>query len=257
MTHLINRSTAREQTRTADILRLTPEGLSSALDIGARDGHFSLLLTERFEEVTALDLETPTISHPNVKCVKGNAAALHFQDGCFDFVLCAEVLEHIPSPMLEAACAELARVTSGYLLVGVPYKQDIRVGRTTCRKCGGKNPPWGHVNSFDETRLQNLFPNLIPVQTSFVGSNHDRTNWLSTILMDLAGNPWGTYAQEESCVHCGEHLSPPPKRNIAQKICTRLGYLVRKTSEKLTSPRPAWIHVLMLRRESAVNQIKQ
>ena len=37
---------------------------------------------------------------------------------------------------------------------------------------------------------------------------------LSTLLLDLAGNPFGTYDQEEPCIHCGAKLKPPPRRSI-------------------------------------------
>ena len=52
-----------------DLLRLTPESMSEALDIGARDGYFSLLLADRFAKVTALDLTEPDIQHPKICCV--------------------------------------------------------------------------------------------------------------------------------------------------------------------------------------------
>ncbi len=50
------RATENERTRTADLLRLVPRGRATVLDIGARDGHFSRLLTGYFDAVTALDL---------------------------------------------------------------------------------------------------------------------------------------------------------------------------------------------------------
>ena len=95
------------------------------------------------------------------------------------------------------------------VLVGVPYKQDRRVSATHCVFCGRKNPCWGHVNDFDEARLKRLFEGLVPIKTSFVGQTKDRTNAASAYLMDKARNPWGTYEQEEACVHCGNQLIQP------------------------------------------------
>ena len=48
-----------EDCRRAALLRLVPKGRTSVLDIGARDGYFSIRLTDYFAEVTALDLEKP------------------------------------------------------------------------------------------------------------------------------------------------------------------------------------------------------
>jgi hypothetical protein len=108
-------------------------------------------------------------------------------------------LEHIPNVV--QACREIERVAGHEVIIGVPYKQDTRLGRTTCRSCGGKNPPWGHVNPFDERRLARLFPGLSIKASSFVGSVRSETNPVSTMLMDMAGNPWGTYEQDEPCIY--------------------------------------------------------
>ena len=78
------RQTEQEKARTADLLRLLPRGRQSVLDIGARDGHFSRLLTEYFDEVTALDLEKPAFEFPQVRTVAGDITNLQFPDGAFD-----------------------------------------------------------------------------------------------------------------------------------------------------------------------------
>lgn len=236
------RASTGEQQRTADLLRLMPHEGRQALDIGARDGHFSRLLAERFDAVTALDLTQPEIHHPKVRCVKGDAADMPFADGSFDFIFCAEVLEHIPPAVLPGVCREIERVASDRILIGVPYRQDIRVGRTTCYSCGGKSPPWGHVNSFDEKRLAGLFSRCSIEQTAFVGINGERTNAFSTALMDFAGNPYGTYEQDEPCIHCGHRLLNPPPRSLAQKIATKGAFWSRKVTEMGSKAHGNWIH---------------
>jgi SAM-dependent methyltransferase len=238
------RASTSEKLRTDDLLRLIPESGQAALDVGARDGHFSRLIADRFTEVTALDLNCPQIDHPRVKCVKGDITHLDFPDGAFDFVLCAEVLEHIPPALLMQACSELARVTRGLLLIGVPYQQDIRVGRTRCRSCGKHNPPWGHVNAFDELHLRSLFPDLAIVEQNYVGETRERTNMFSAWLMDLAGNPYGTYEQDELCIHCGKKLIPPTGRNLVQRVLTRVAAILIAVQNVMTPIRPQWIHVL-------------
>jgi hypothetical protein len=239
------RASSSEQQRTADLLRLMPTKGHHALDIGARDGHFSLLMVDHFDRVTALDLDQPNISHSKIECIKGNAAEMQFSDDAFDFVFCAEVLEHVPTPILQKACQEIERVASDRILIGVPYKQDIRVGRTTCYSCGRMNPPWGHVNSFDERHIKKLFGSCEIEAISFVGASTSQTNSLSAALMDFAGNPYGTYEQEEACVHCGHRLLPPPRRNAAQLVATKLAFWSRKATELLARPRGNWIHVVL------------
>ncbi|SFU65716.1 Methyltransferase domain-containing protein [Nitrosomonas eutropha] len=239
------RASSLERQRTADLLRLMPMAGRNALDIGARDGHFSLLMADRFETVVALDLTEPNIFHPRVQCIQGNATEIQFSDNSFDFVFCAEVLEHVPTPVLHKVCQEIERVASHQILIGVPYKQDIRVGRTTCYSCGGKNPPWGHVNSFDEERITELFRSCAVEAISFCGVTTSQTNSLSTALMDFAGNPYGTYDQEEACIHCGHRLLLPPRRNVAQRIATKLAFFSHKATELFEKSRGNWVHVVL------------
>ena len=234
----------KEKERIKDLLSIIPQKASSVLDAGARDGFISIALTDYFNSVTALDLEKPDIPHNRIICVKGDITCLQFLDNSFDTVLCSEVLEHIPSHLLKKACNELKRVTRHYLIIGVPYKQDIRVGRTTCYICGAVNPPWGHVNIFDEKKLNILFPDLSCKKMSFVGENNDHTNFISALLMDLAGNPYGVHTQAANCIYCGSKLKIPPNRNLVQKICTKLAIYFNKFQSVFVKPHPNWINIV-------------
>ena len=246
------RASEREQSRIHDLFALMPEKGGRALDIGARDGYLSRLLTERFGQVVALDIEKPDINHPSIESVKGNVCHLDFEDESFDLVVCAEVLEHIPPPTLPAACHEISRVARQAVVIGVPYKQDLRCGRSTCRSCGQTNPAWGHVNAFDEIRLQELFGSLGLTRTSFAGQNKDLTNALSVALMDFAGNPFGTYTQEETCVHCGANLVQPSRRSPLQRGASRLAFIVNGLQRAFTPPRANWLHARFEKHASGV-----
>ncbi len=246
-------SSDREKERIADLMKLSecfdeegfPLDIETALDVGARDGFISRLLAERFSRVTSLDLEKPTIDHQRITCVKGDITSMDFPDNSFDLIVCTEVLEHIPTKLLSKACDELIRVSKRFVLIGVPYKQDIRVGRTTCSICGNKNPPWGHVNIFDYKQLQRLFPLCKVVNKSFVGTTTNRTNFISCLLNDMAGNPNGTYSQEEPCVHCNARLKPPNERkNGLVHVLTKASSCARKVQSLFLKPQPNWLHVL-------------
>lgn len=243
------RSSPTEQKRIASLVSLLDGVSGSVLDIGARDGYISVRLAECFERVTALDLELPTINHPRITCVKGNILALDFPTGAFDAVICAEVLEHIDPAQLPKACTELARVAKKVALIGVPFEQDIRVGRLTCLSCGKINPPWGHVNQFSESRLKSLFSTMTAAKVDFIGTTTERTNFASALLNDLAGNPYGDYNQEEPCVYCGAKLVAPGPRNVPQRLLTRAAVTLNRLQRPFISPRPNWIHIRFARND--------
>lgn len=247
------RSSPAEQKRIADLFALLPSSGALALDIGARDGFLAMKLAERFDEVVALDLDKPEIDHPDIKPLQGNVADLEFGENQFDAVLCAEVLEHIPEHLLARACHEIARVARDKVVIGVPYRQDLRCGRTTCNNCGRTNPPWGHVNSFDEDRLRSLFPTLILERTTFVGVCADATNEISAALLDYAGNPFGTWQQDEPCVHCGSPIGSPQTRSLAKRLATRAAFVLNRLQAPFIKPHGNWIHVLLSKPSSNTN----
>jgi SAM-dependent methyltransferase len=238
------RQSSSEQTRLRDLLAIVPKGRTSVLDIGCRDGYISRLLTTHFSSVTALDLVRPAFGVEGVVKVQGDVTSLEFSDDSFDVVLCAEVLEHLPEPLLGRACAEIARVARHEAVIGVPYKQDLRLGRTTCASCGGKNPPWGHVNSFDEDRLRRMFQPLRLVVRTLVGPGAQATNAAAAFLMDLSGNPWGTYNQEEPCIHCCATLRRPAALTGFPRACSKAGVVLTTFQNKLWPRPPMWIHAV-------------
>lgn len=236
------RESGREQLRMRDLLSLIPEQGASVLDVGARDGYLSKLLVGRFDRVVALDLERPKVDDARVETVAGDASALTYDDNAFDTVVCAEVLEHIPEHSLQRACHEIARVAARAVIVGVPYRQDLRYGETLCGSCDRPNPPWGHVNAFDERRVEALFDRMQLVRISLVGSSRDGTSALAAKLMRYAGNPYGTYEQDEPCVYCGAALQPPRDRTFLQKVATKIAYHLERAQQALAPERASWIH---------------
>lgn len=245
------RSKEKEKQRVRTILQMATEAgcadtpVETVLEAGCRDGHITRLLADRFPHITALDLQLPEVDLPNVTCVQGDLTATGFASGAFDLVICTEVLEHIPEENLQKACDELWRLSNKYLLIGVPYRQDLRVHATKCLQCGAINPTTGHLHSFDLERLLTLFDNKAPVRIVFAGEGVYKTNRCSYALYKRFGFLYGSYEQEEPCIRCGARLEKPQLPWFSRFMCLvakGLEFLQNKTGPRDRSP--VWIHLL-------------
>lgn len=75
------------------------------------------------------------------------------------------------------------------------------------------------------------------------------TNAIFAALMTLAGNPLGTYVQEEPCIHCNSRLTPPPSRPFLQKVATKGAVWLKAAQAGIQRPHPNWLHVLFSKEE--------
>jgi SAM-dependent methyltransferase len=233
---------ALERVRLDRLLSLLPrKDVNKVLEIGARHGVVTRLLAGIYDEVTALDLSRPPFHIDKVTTVQGDVQKLQFPDNSFDCVVCTEVLEHVPD--FAAGAKEITRVSNSQILIGVPYRQDTRVGRTSCVHCRKISPPFGHINTFDEKKIERLFAGAQISSIEYVSITRERTNFLSTWLQDFARNPYGTYDQEEPCIHCGGKLERPTNRSFIRRLAGALGLRLYKLQYKLNRPRATWMLV--------------
>lgn len=237
-----------EQKRLDRLFSMLPKDAVSVLEIGARHGVITEKLAELYPGVTALDLTRPRFEIPGVRTVAGDVQRLQFPDNAFDCVVCTEVLEHVPD--YAAGAREIVRVAKSHALIGVPFCQDTRPGRTTCVHCGKINPPYGHINSFTEDKLKNAFTGAEVAAVEYVEENTERTNFLATWLQDYALNPYGVYNQEEGCIYCGGKLDPPEKRSFTKRAIGALGLALYRLQQRFNRPQPTWILISFRKRNS-------
>jgi hypothetical protein len=77
--------------------------------------------------------------------------------------------------------------------------------------------------------------------------------------MDIAGNPYGSYEQEEGCIHCGAGLQPPTEKYLLKRIFTTIALGALKAQKPFVRPHRSWIHVLFEKRtvrEDAASESK-
>ena len=100
-----------------------PKLLGRLLDVGCGKKPYKELIRN---VETYIGLDVPTTMHGTSKLdVIGTAIALPFREDTFDSILCTEVLEHLPEPLV--ALEEMHRVSKpgGILLLTVPLSEQL------------------------------------------------------------------------------------------------------------------------------------
>ena len=148
---------------------VAPLAPASVLDAGCGEGEALARLADLLpDEVSAIDVEQRCVDltrarHPRASVSRRSVLDLGFEDGCFDLVLCLEVLEHLDDPA--AAVRELARVSARDVVVSVPYEPWFRLGsllRGKYVRSLGNHPE--HVNHFNRRSLRELLEPALEVE---------------------------------------------------------------------------------------------
>jgi SAM-dependent methyltransferase len=97
-----------------EVARAAPAG-GRVLEIGPGAGYTTFLLRTWGYRVTTMDFD------PEVGAdVTADVTRISFADESFDCVIAAQVLEHIPFEEFASAVREIARVSSGHVIITLP-----------------------------------------------------------------------------------------------------------------------------------------
>ena len=97
-------------------------------------------------------------------CV-GRAEQLPFNSDFFGAVVVAEVLEHLSTPVLRQALAEIQRVLrpGGFIVGTVPARENLAAQTVDCPRCQCQFHRWGHYQSFDRESMRSLLSDCFSV----------------------------------------------------------------------------------------------
>jgi ubiquinone/menaquinone biosynthesis C-methylase UbiE len=133
------------------------------LDVGCGEAVLTHKWAQRIDgRVVGIDLDDPLLhaewekrQAPNLEYKILKAENMPFADGEFDVATAIEVLEHVPDA--EHTVSEMARVSSGHLLVSVPREplwRGLNMARGAYIKDLGNTP--GHLNHWSKRSFVQL-----------------------------------------------------------------------------------------------------
>lgn len=190
--------------RVAAIRAVIPADAHAILDLGCGIG--SLTNTIDAPMVVGLDRARTPLASVTTERVQGSIAALPFKTGTFDCVVVTDVLEHLDEETLVAAVAEIHRLEPKYIIVSVPYREDLANEQVRCASCGHIFNAYHHRWSFDLIALYSLLVFYLYDEISEATCIPTRNRWLTQLKRRC-----GVYDRSETavCDRCGGAAAEP------------------------------------------------
>lgn len=139
--------------------KLTPSDVKSLLDIGCGHGGFLKLISSKRPGLRCVGIDNSdgALEYITFEKKKASITDVPYGDGEFDCVCALEVLEHLGPEDFKKARMEMSRLSKKYIIVSVPYKEDILWNMVKCPSCQTMFHYDGHVQNFDEAKMEGLF----------------------------------------------------------------------------------------------------
>ena len=218
----------------AALLDFWPRSVVSALDVGCGDGKLSAIIAQTTgTQFTGLDSSAEALSRLPYPGVLGDATSLPFEDGAFDSVITTDALEHMPDHEEHIAWSELFRVARDWVMVAVPFREEMLDATSICNSCEHAYHVNWHQRAYDIVDLHCKAPpgwhvtasviagepwtQMLPVETRFRHEHLGETaGWESAICPHCG-----------ACGHCG--TTPTP---LAPLSAAALGQVVYEDLRK-------------------------
>ncbi len=205
---------------------LIPDDVKTILDVGCGDGQ----LLKRLDEYEAIgcDASEVAVSLAGSCAVCADSSNLPFKDKQFDLVICSQVLEHLDDTGFFRTIEELRRVSNRYLIISVPYNENLKQHFTQCGECGRASHISGHLRSFkDSIILEEILDDFVLRFDLICGPKMCYPPNFYRIINQRCLRGW--YRDKNwTCQFCGSRVS------VAQSIIQKkLGVFLRKILEKL------------------------
>lgn len=128
-------------------------------DIGCGNGVFIKKLMDLKPNIitTGIDRSSEALKYVPGDNKIADITNLPFESNSFDCVTCLEVIEHLNVNDYKVALNELSRISSKYIIIGVPFEEKIQNNLACCPKCHSTFNRDLHLQSFNIEKLENLF----------------------------------------------------------------------------------------------------
>lgn len=200
-----------EINRGKEIVDLIPIDVNSVADVGCGNGIVTNMINKNF--VVGLDFARIPLKQVKKDVIIATVDLLPIKSRKFDVIILSEVLEHLEDDIYNKAIKEINRLSSPYLIISVPFEENVDLNQCKCSSCGNLFNTHHHYRKFGSEWFKHDFPeyDLESIKyTSYRISTNER-------LMKLK-QKFGVYSYSDVaiCNKCGGHPMKPNRilRNV-------------------------------------------
>jgi len=234
-------STPDYRERAAAVLALIPPSVRSILDVGCGTGDVVRAITDARPGISSVgcDSSPSALARAPGRVVRAGLPELPFRDKSFDLLLCLEVLEHIAEASYAASLRELERLAGRYIIIGVPYRENLLTKQVLCGSCGRVSHADCHVRAYTRRELHRLLQGFAVKKTVLAGIRQQRQSGVGMRLRHRLG---GLYYRPEffSCRYCGNDRFVE-KARTASAMAGRTAVLINAVLTAFNKALPYWI----------------
>ena len=241
-----------EEKRLQKTRALVPEDAFSIVDIGCGDG--TLINQLKKNVVVGVDFSRTALKKVRTLKVLTNVSHLPFRDHSFDCVICTGLLEHLDNGVHKNAIMEIQRVSSKYLLVGVPFNENLLEALCRCPNCGNKFHAYLHKRRYDVRSIKEYFAGFKLLKLLLFNGHSYYNSVLLKIRQDICGSY--SYNPKAICPRCGYSFSSgePPKLTIINRtvsvICALVNFFLRYVIRPFKRDNATSLVILMEKRNA-------
>lgn len=212
---------------------MLPRGAKNILDVGCGNGSQGRLLSRHYS-VTGIDRSEMALRQTGFTCLQAWSQTLPVAAKSFDAVWASQLLEHLPDSLLVQTVTDMKRTARHWLMVSVPYRENLRFRQCQCHSCRQSFHIYGHVQSFSLAKLQHLLEPCTLQSWAFCGPCDMAYYPVLLWIRQLLGKKWFSYPPAYPiCPHCGHLEKEVWYGNRIARFCDRLNTKFRRSREPI------------------------
>jgi len=215
-----------QQQRISITLSFIPNNVKTILDLGCGDGRITNELIDQYD-VIGIDMSKEALKYVKAKKTLASVNQVPFKDHSFDLVLSSEVIEHLPDKILNKAIEEIQRLSSKYILISVPFGENLYENSTKCNKCRKLFHMNLHFQSYSKKRLASLFPDFKLINSAVFGPWVEYSSNILLFFVRQLGGKWPT-SNTALCPRCGSRNVESKRGNLIVWTIERINWRIAR-----------------------------